>query len=222
MLLHHGHDTDSAVSQDHLDGGPLPTSAPSLRIDAEAELFGGFDGGYGPGEEFALRWRDFDGDSLRIERAVKRVKKGKEKIGKPKTKKSIAKVYVPQSLQVELANWKKIVQPKSNEDDIFPSRKDTPKDAHNYLRRHLKPPAEKLQVPGLTFQSLRRSFATLSQGKGTSKDVQTQMRHQDVLMTLNVHTQPIPQSVKNSVESLDTELQEILDTIGQESKSPAQ
>ena len=175
-----------------------------------------------PGEEFALRWKDFDGDSLRIERAVKRVKKGKEKIGKPKTKKSIAKVYVPQSLQVELAHWKEIVQPKSDEDYIFPSRKGTPKDAHNYLRRHLKPLAEKLQVPGLTFQSLRRSFATLSQGKGTPKDVQTQMRHKDVLMTLNVYTQPIPQSVKNSVESLDTELQKILDTIGQDSKSPVQ
>jgi integrase len=175
-----------------------------------------------PGEEFALRWTDFDGDSLRIERAVKRVKKGKDKIGKPKTKKSVGKVYLSQSLQVELAHWKEIVQPKSSDDYIFPSRNGTPKDAHNYLRRHLKPLAEKLQVPGLTFQSLRRSFATLSQGKGTPKDVQTQMRHKDVLMTLNVYTQPIPQSVKNSVEALDSELQKILDTIGQQSVSSVQ
>src|ERR1700686_3674699 len=39
-------DPDGPISQDHFDGGPLPTSAPSLRIDAEAELFGGFDGSY--------------------------------------------------------------------------------------------------------------------------------------------------------------------------------
>src|SRR5450759_3632657 len=39
-------DPDGPISQDHFDRGPLPASAPSLRIDAEAELFGGFDGSY--------------------------------------------------------------------------------------------------------------------------------------------------------------------------------
>src|ERR1039457_1278787 len=39
-------DPDGPISQDHFERGPLPASAPSLRIDAEAELFGGFDGGY--------------------------------------------------------------------------------------------------------------------------------------------------------------------------------
>ena len=39
-------DPDSPVSNDHFERGPLPTSAPSLGIDAEAELFGGFDGSY--------------------------------------------------------------------------------------------------------------------------------------------------------------------------------
>src|ERR1041384_8281280 len=39
-------DPHGPISNDHFDGGPLPASAPSLRIDAEAELFGGFDGAY--------------------------------------------------------------------------------------------------------------------------------------------------------------------------------
>src|ERR1700730_748929 len=39
-------DPDRPISKDHFDRGPLPTSAPSLRIDAEAELFGGFDSSY--------------------------------------------------------------------------------------------------------------------------------------------------------------------------------
>src|ERR1035438_3686258 len=39
-------DPDGPVSQDHFGGGPLSASAPSLRIDAEAELFSGFDGSY--------------------------------------------------------------------------------------------------------------------------------------------------------------------------------
>src|SRR5690242_15435194 len=47
-------DPDGPVSNDHFDRGPLPTSAPSLRIEAEAELFGGFDGSYiGGGIRFA-------------------------------------------------------------------------------------------------------------------------------------------------------------------------
>ena len=39
-------DPDGSVSKDHFDRGPLPASAPGLGIDAEAELFGGFDGSY--------------------------------------------------------------------------------------------------------------------------------------------------------------------------------
>ena len=80
----------------------------------------------------------------------------------------------------------------------------------------------KVGVPGLTFQSLRRSFATLIHGKGTPKDAQTQMRHRDILMTLNVYTQPIPESVKNSVEALDAELLKILDEIGRASEGSVQ
>src|SRR5580658_214131 len=44
MLVGQIPDPDGPVSNDHPDRGPLPTSAPSLRIDAKAELLGGFDG----------------------------------------------------------------------------------------------------------------------------------------------------------------------------------
>ena len=50
-----------------------------------------------------------------------------------------------------------------------------------------------LGVSGLAIQSLRRSFATLIHGKGAPKDAQTQMRHRDILMTLKVYKQPIPE-----------------------------
>src|SRR5258708_11304757 len=39
-------DPNGPICNDDLDSGPLPTSAPGLGIDAEAELFGGFDGSY--------------------------------------------------------------------------------------------------------------------------------------------------------------------------------
>src|ERR1039457_4190156 len=54
-------DPDGAISQDHFERGPLPASASSLRIDAEAELFGGFDGGYVGGGA-----RISDGPAVRV------------------------------------------------------------------------------------------------------------------------------------------------------------
>src|SRR5579863_172918 len=39
-------DPDGSVPEDYSNGGPLPASARGLGIDAEAELFGGFDGSY--------------------------------------------------------------------------------------------------------------------------------------------------------------------------------
>src|ERR1700722_18387978 len=53
---------DGPVSQDYLEGGPFPTSAPSFRIDTEAEFFGRLDGAdVGGGLRVA------DGPALRIQ-----------------------------------------------------------------------------------------------------------------------------------------------------------
>ena len=175
-----------------------------------------------PGEQFALKWSDFRDDLLNVERAVRRVRKGENRVGDPKTEGSVGQVYLPVSLQTELAHWRQIVRPSDDDDYIFSSRNGTPKDSHNYLRRHLKPLAANLGVQNLTFQSLRRTFATLMQGKGTPKDAQTQLRHKDILTTLNVYTQPIPESVKRSVEALDSELLKVLDEFGRESEAPVQ
>src|SRR5882724_10178407 len=39
-------DPDGSVSEDHFEHGPLPTSAPSLRVDAKPERLGGLDGSH--------------------------------------------------------------------------------------------------------------------------------------------------------------------------------
>ena len=73
-----------------------------------------------------------------------------------------------------------------------------------------------------TFPPLSRTFVTLMEGKGTPKDAQTQLRHKDILTTLNVYTQPIPESVKRSVEALDSELLRVLGEFGQASEGRVQ
>lgn len=174
-----------------------------------------------PGELFALRWSAIEADQLFIHQAVRRVKKGQDKIGAPKTKGSRAFVYLTRSLRTELEHWKQLVQPSTEEDYIFGSRNDTPKDAHNYLRRHLKPLGNRLGVEAVTFQALRRTFATLMQGKGP-KNAQTQLRHSDIAMTLGTYVQPISEDVKTAVESLDTDLQSVLHDFSRSSEGVVQ
>jgi integrase len=109
-----------------------------------------------PGELFALRWRCFRGRPLLVEEAVY-----KGKLGAPKTMSSATVVALPDSLVQELTACYERSGCPSADAFIFPSRKGTPISAHNYLRRDvLKPAAKSVGIKGLTFQALRRMFAT--------------------------------------------------------------
>ena len=110
---------------------------------------------------------------------------------------------------MELECWRVACGDVKPEDFIFSSSRGTPLDGHNYLRRFLKPVAEKIGIPGLTFQALRRTFATLIQRKGSVKDVQAQLRHADAATTLGIYMQSIPDSVAEAVGALDRELSEV-------------
>ncbi len=66
---------------------------------------------------------------------------------------------MPVSLQKELEVWRESCDYPGADEFVFPSRKGTPLDAHNYLRRVLKPRAKGVGIEGLTFQALRRTSA---------------------------------------------------------------
>jgi len=53
----------------------------------------------------------------------------------------------------------------------------------------------------VTFQILRRTFATNAQG-GNPKDVQAHLRHAAIGTTMNVYTQAIPESVRRLVNAV--------------------
>ena len=98
------------------------------------------------------------------------------------------------------------------EDFVFQSSNGTPIDGHNFLRRVLQPRAREAGITGITFQALRRTFATHFQAVGTVKDAQAQLRHTNASTTLNVYTQSIPASVQAAVEALDHKLCDVLNT----------
>jgi integrase len=158
-----------------------------------------------PGELFALRWRSFQNGCLRVEEAVYR-----GKLGQPKTKGSAADVVLPQSLADDLAQWFEASGCPDPDAFIFPSSTNRPIDGHNYLRRDvLQPAAEKLGIKGITFQCLRRTFATHFHRVGTVKDQQAQMRHTKSQTTMNIYTQAPSDSLRAAMEDFDHEMSAI-------------
>jgi integrase len=73
-----------------------------------------------------------------------------------------------------------------------------------YLRRDvLKPAAESVGIKGVTFQCLRRTFATHFHRIGTVTDQQAQMRHANAHTTMNIYMQTLSVSLQESMESFD-------------------
>jgi hypothetical protein len=70
----------------------------------------------------------------------------------------------------------------------------------------LIPLAEKLGLPKLNFQVLRRTMATLAQKKGSVKDIQAHLRHAKADTTANEYMQELPESVMQMVDSVYQEL----------------
>ena len=155
-----------------------------------------------PSELFALRWRSFDGRRLTISETVY---KGKIRpFGK--TKKSLGDVLLPKGMVDDLWLWKQECPDSSPDAFIFPNTDGGFMDTGNYRNRILTPLAEKLGLPKLNFQVLRRTMATLAQRKGSVKDVQAHLRHSKADTTANEYMQELPESVGRMVESMYEEL----------------
>ena len=73
--------------------------------------------------------------------------------------------------------WKQECPDSSPYAFIFPNTDGGFMDTGNYRNRILIPLAEKLGLPKLNFQVLRRTMATLAQRKGSVKDIQAHLRH---------------------------------------------
>ena len=79
-------------------------------------------------------------------------------------------------------------------------------DTGNYRNRVLNPLAEKLGLPKLNFQVMRRTMATQAQSMGSVKDIQAHLRHAKADTTANEYMQELPESVKQMVGSVYTML----------------
>src|SRR6266404_2868342 len=153
--------------------------------------------GLRPAEVLVLRIEDFEGSQLRIDEALKERQKGDDRIGDTKTDESDNFVPVPPDLQREIEGW---IAGHPNRDDprafLFPSSSGTAFSVGNYLKRYLKPLAEKAGVRGVTHQAFRRTSSTHIQNHASVKDMQRHLRHTDPQTTLKHYAKVIPESLR--------------------------
>ena len=111
---------------------------------------------------------------------------------------------VPDRLAVELQQWRQRSQWPAEEDFIFPNCQGGALCYENFSKRVLALIAIKLGLPKLTFQVLRRSYATraVAEQKGSLKDVQAQLRHSRPDTTLQNYVKEVPESVFASVNRM--------------------
>lgn len=165
-------------------------------------------------EMFVLRVDDIEAGTLRIDQALKEAEKGAERIGDTKSRTSNGYVAIGPELEKGLRTWLQIrnitdgyhrtAAPAPN-DLLFPTEAGTPYRIGNYLKRVLKPIAEKAGIPDLTYQALRRTFATHFQRYGSPKDAQAQLRHSKLEMT-GWYMKQIPETVRAAVEKMDADV----------------
>ena len=182
-----------------------------------------------PSELLALRWRDFDskGKVFYIRETLVRG------VLRPFTKTTDANspeqhlltVAIPEPLVKELVQYRNRGQIndamtavekltalaeknfwRGDDDFIFCTHKGTPITKENVQHRLLTPIRQKLNLLKLNFQVLRRTMATLSQHKGSVKDIQSVLRHKSPDITAEVYMQPISESARQMVNDVYAQL----------------
>jgi integrase len=173
--------------------------AASESVDAEDRILLELDmtDALGPSALFGLRWKCFDPETSSLD-PQETVYRGKLR-NHGMTKKCLAKIYIASLMVSDLQAWTIICPDSSPETFIFPNRQGGVRDPNNFRKRVLGQLREKLNLPKLTLQVIRRTMATLSQTKGGVKDTQGMLRHARHPTTTDVHMQVIPEGVKHMI-----------------------
>jgi integrase len=163
--------------------------------------------GLRPAEVLVLRIEDFEGTQLRIDEALKERQTGEDRIGETKTDESDNYVPVPPDLGREIEAWIATHADRNNPRSfLFPNPAGTAFSVGNYLKKRLKPLAEKVGIHDLTHQAFRRTSSTHMQSHASVKDMQRHLRHTDPQTTLKHYTKVIPESLRTAVAALDAQI----------------
>jgi integrase len=125
------------------------------------------------------------------------------RIGKAKTRGSLASVIIPDAVLSLLNAWVETLD-KTPDGLLFPSTKPgVPMRPEVWLKRRIRPVAERLRITArVNFQVMRRTFATKAQEFGSVKSAQTHLRHSNASTPMNIYQQPVDSAVREMVNSV--------------------
>jgi len=152
------------------------------------------------GELLALRWKhlDFLRGAIQIRETV-----SEGKFGTPKTRSSRRDVPMSDPVRESLLAQRERSRQSGPDDLVFATRKQSPLNPKNLLRRQLRPACVTLKLPLVSWHSFRHTHATLLGEVGESlKTAQALLGHSDLETTLNVYTHAIPESQKRAVDKV--------------------
>jgi integrase len=151
------------------------------------------------GELLALRWGSID-LKARLLRVVETVYDGH--FDQAKTKRSARTIPIGTDTAEILAGiCPVVVDAKAL---VFATREGLPLDRWNLLRKHLKPTAKKLGLPGVTWHLLRHSYATMLDSVGTPiGKMQSLLGHSTPDITRESYLHAIPEEPRRAVQSVE-------------------
>jgi integrase len=152
------------------------------------------------GEFLALRWKNLD-----VLRGIIPVRETVSEglFGSPNTRSSRRDVPMSAPVCEALVAQRARCRQKEPDDLVFVTRKETPLNPKNLLRRELRPACVRLELPLISWHSFHHTHATLLGELGESlRTAQAILRHSDLKTTLNVHTHAIPESQRRAVNKV--------------------
>jgi integrase len=168
--------------------------------------------GLRPGEIAALKWEDFDTESVMIRRSVVR-----GVVGTPKTAESLATLPLPIQVKIPLELWRQ--KSGRSEGYVFESKNGTPVDLHNLTSRVIVPhvegktkciPCGETPKPsGVAWKTLyagRRGAGTnvIESNNGNLSIGQALLRHKSQTTTATFYKKAItPETLRNGMKRLE-------------------
>lgn len=146
-----------------------------------------------------LRWRDFDGTTLHIQRAVWRTH-----VNQPKTMESEAGVPVLPVLQKLLVEYRNKMNGQPDDYIFAGERRGAPLNLANLARRGIIPALKQRGLKWKGWHSFRRSLASNLYSLGISpKVIAAILRHSDISMTLAYYVSTPDNEAREAMQKIE-------------------
>jgi len=139
------------------------------------------------GEAVGIKWSDFDGEFLHVQRRIYERREGTLKTDHSEDGSGDSTRFIP----IPFALLERMETLRNGGDWVFQSRNGTPVDPKNAGNRHLRPTVRKLGIALGGWHDFRHTFATqLLKQRHSAKMVSELLGHSDVETTLKTYTHP--------------------------------